>query len=212
MSQVRVGGRWCVAVISAGVLLLGSAATAMAHDELTGTTPEQGATVSEEVDEVRLEFSGAIADVGSAVEVTGPDGDVAQGEPEVDGSAVVQPLADDLAAGEYSVAWRVTSQDGHPISGEFGYTLVGQESPTSSPEPPSSEQSASEGSGAATAEPTDSDAEAQATGSDHAANTAAAPAQGDASENAGPPWWVWGVLALAVVTVGALAVVAVRRR
>jgi len=211
MRQGSTTRRAGAAIVGAVVLVVGTATTALAHDELTGSTPEQGATVSEGIDEVRLEFSGAIADVGSLVEVTGPEGEATQGEPEVDGTAVVQPLADDLTPGEYAVLWRVTSEDGHPISGELGYTLVGDESPTTSAEPTSADPDSPD-TGAATATSSGGDDAAQTTGSDHAANTAAAPAQGDESEDSGPAWWVWGVLALAVLTLGALGAVAVRRR
>src|SRR5690606_20404665 len=68
--------------------------------------------------------SGEVGELGTQVAVTGPDGEsVVDGEPVVDGTEVEQALTDDLAAGSYDVVWRVTSQDGHPISGELGFTV-----------------------------------------------------------------------------------------
>lgn len=212
MRRVRSSLRWCAVALCAATILAGSAGTASAHDELTGTTPQDGAETTQDVQEVRLEFSGSIADVGSVVEVSGPGGDATQGEPEVDGSVVVQPLAPDPDPGDYTVRWRVTSQDGHPISGEFGYTLAPEPMPTTSSEPSQQEPQAADGDEVTTTSENAEGSGQEATGTDHAADTAAAPAQGDQSGDAGPPWWVWGVLALAVLTLGALGSVALRRR
>lgn len=105
------------------VLLVAPAGVASAHDELVGTDPQDGATV-EEPDDLVLTFSGNIAGLGAQVAVTGPDGgSVVDGAPEVNGTEVEQELVDDLAAGDYAVIWRVTSEDGHPISGEFSFTV-----------------------------------------------------------------------------------------
>ena len=40
------------------------------------------------------------------------------------GTTVTQPLAGGLPAGAYTVEWRVTSADGHPLSGTFGFTVA----------------------------------------------------------------------------------------
>jgi hypothetical protein len=44
---------------------------------------------------------------------------------QVDGATVVQPLTADLPAGGYTVDWRVTSADGHPLSDRFAFTVAG---------------------------------------------------------------------------------------
>lgn len=109
------------------VAVLAPATTASAHDQLTGTDPEDGATV-EAPDTVELTFSGAIGDLGAQVAVTDADGrSVVEGPPQVAGTVVEQDLAEDLAAGDYAVVWRVTSQDGHPISGEFFFSVEAEE-------------------------------------------------------------------------------------
>ena len=48
---------------------------------------------------------------------------VSTGSPQVDGSTVTQRMAADAPSGRYTVQWRVTSADGHPISGEFGFAV-----------------------------------------------------------------------------------------
>ncbi|MGB5936616.1 MAG: copper resistance CopC family protein [Ornithinimicrobium sp.] len=198
------------------LVLLGPVSGSYAHDELVESEPAAGVEVQTSPEEVVLEFSGDIAPVGTLITVVGPGemGPVTDGDPDVDGTSVSQPMSTDLPAGNYTVTWRVTSSDGHPISGEFDYS-VGSAGP---------EAQGSESSDAAEGGTTRDDAastgtqrppppeSADRTGADRAADTAAAPAQGDASGGSGTAWWVWGVLALAIVTIGGLGAVAIRRR
>lgn len=204
------------------LLVVGPLEGAQAHSELTETDPSDGVALDNSPGEVRLEFSGEIAPVGTVVMVTGPLGDVTDGDPEIDGSMVTQPVGEDAPSGDYAVAWRVTSADGHPISGEFDYQITeagveaqGSATP-SSPEAETPETSGEDDSTLTSAAPdssrTSGEAQATAGGTDRAANTAAAPAQGDESGNSGTALWVWGVLALALVTLGGLGAAAIRRR
>jgi LPXTG-motif cell wall-anchored protein len=114
-----------LAVAALLALLLGPVGTASAHDVLVGTGPEDGATVPHAPASVSLEFGQAPQALGTEVVVTGPDGAVvSQGEPRLDGATATQPLAGELAAGAYTVEWRATSGDGHPISGSFAFTAT----------------------------------------------------------------------------------------
>lgn len=117
--------------VAACAILLGlGVPAASAHDALAGSTPADGATVPAAPAEVSLDFTGEVQELGAQVAVTGPDGAAAsEGAVEVDGATVTQPLADDLTAGTYSVAWRVTSADGHPISGTTTFTVAGDTAP-----------------------------------------------------------------------------------
>jgi methionine-rich copper-binding protein CopC len=114
-------------VIAAALLalLLGPAGTAGAHDVLIGTAPAQDATVERAPATVTLEFSDPPQALGTEVLVTGPEGTaVSTGAPELDGTTVGQPLDGGLPAGAYTVDWRATSADGHPLAGSFGFTVV----------------------------------------------------------------------------------------
>jgi hypothetical protein len=98
------------------VLLL--AGPASAHTRLVGELPAAGSTV-QTVTQVVLEFSDDVQPDLSTVAVTGTDGvDRSQG-PSVlqDGSRVVQALSAPLAAGRWTVAYRVVARDGHPVVG-----------------------------------------------------------------------------------------------
>lgn len=120
-------------MLAAAVLVSLSTGTpaALAHDALVATTPAAGATLTTAPAQAELEFSGPPQALGTQVVVTAPDGAVvSRGEPELRGSTVVQPLADGLPAGAYTVAWRVTSSDGHPLSGTSAFTVAGNTAPT----------------------------------------------------------------------------------
>jgi copper resistance protein C len=117
------------------VVLLGPASPARAHDELRRTAPAAAATVTAPAS-VDLEFSGAPQPLGVQVLVTGPDGAaVAQGAARVADTVVTQPLVLDLPAGGYTVEWRVTSADGHPLTGTFAFAVAGNGAGTGSAAP-----------------------------------------------------------------------------
>ncbi|WP_419704714.1 copper resistance CopC family protein [Promicromonospora sp. NFX87] len=140
VALARPGSRRLVRVITvfAAVLtfaaLLLVAGPASAHDQLLSSDPKDGATLDEHPASISLTFSSAPLDTGIEVALVGPDGVTAQGQDiQVDDKVVTAQLADDLPAGRYDVAWHVVSSDGHPIDGEFGYTVETAAEPTASP-------------------------------------------------------------------------------
>src|SRR5262245_58361062 len=101
-----------------GVLAsLATAGSADAHAALRSITPADGARLAEAPTQVVLTFDDPVSTTCATVTVTDPAGvSVGQGRAEVDGSKVTQALASGLAAGLYVVAFRVVSEDGHPVS------------------------------------------------------------------------------------------------
>lgn len=119
--RIAASAAGALAVLVAVVLL---AVPAAAHATMTGTSPEDGASVTEQLDTVVLEFS---EPVGFAqVQMTGPDGEpVEGGAPVEQGSIVELPLPPELEPGVYTVEFRVTSDDGHPIAERFAFAYEG---------------------------------------------------------------------------------------
>ena len=100
------------------------ASPALAHDALIASNPADGAALSEAPAQLVLTYNAEIASIGAEVAITAPDGASALGgDLTIAGTEVTVPLAPDLANGAYAIAWRVTSSDGHPISGELAFTL-----------------------------------------------------------------------------------------
>lgn len=98
------------------------AAPAAAHNRIVASDPAEGATVARTPSAVVLTFNEPAIAMGTRVSVTGPDGSVNRGVPQLVDATVQQPLAARATAGRYTVDWRVTSADGHPITGTLAFT------------------------------------------------------------------------------------------
>ncbi|UWX97273.1 copper resistance protein CopC [Arthrobacter zhaoxinii] len=112
--------------LCAGLLVW--APPAAAHDELTGSTPANGAVLEAAPESVELVFSNNPAAIGSRVQVLDAAGtDWADGDVRILDNTATQPLRSSLPAGTYTVNWRVVSSDAHPIGdGEsFTFTVTG---------------------------------------------------------------------------------------
>jgi len=119
----RPGWRRLVAVLTTAVMLsLLVAAPASAHTSLVATDPADGSTVSATPAAVVLTFSEPAVALGTQVVVTGPQGQASVGAAQLVDATVRQELVAGAPAGRYTVAWRVTSEDGHPISGAVSFT------------------------------------------------------------------------------------------
>ncbi|WP_448062587.1 copper resistance CopC family protein [Cellulomonas hominis] len=104
-----------------GTLLLGAGA-AQAHNTLQSTDPADGSTVATAPERVTLTFDEPAQSLGTELVVLAPDGStVSTGAAVLDGTSVSQALTGALPAGTYTVQWRVTSADGHPLSGELTF-------------------------------------------------------------------------------------------
>lgn len=105
------------------VALLVGAGPVSAHASLTGSDPADGATLAAAPTAVSLTFSEnvgngqlvATAPDGSSVDVTG----VA-----ASGHTLGGTIADADQKGRYTLAYRVVSADGHPISGTIHYSVT----------------------------------------------------------------------------------------
>ena len=126
MTQRPVRGcwPWCLAVVIGTVLAMASAVPAAAHNVLTGSSPARGAVEVSVPGAVVLTFDQPVIGLGTRIVVTGPTGAVQQGQPRLVDNTVTQPLQPASAAGTYTVDWRVTSVDGHPISGTYTFTAT----------------------------------------------------------------------------------------
>jgi methionine-rich copper-binding protein CopC len=113
------------AVLLACAALLVAAPHASAHNALLGTDPADGSSLATPPTHITLTFDQPAQALGTEIVVLGPDGAaVSTGTPELVDNTVAQALAADLPAGAYTVQWRVTSADGHPLSGELAFTAT----------------------------------------------------------------------------------------
>ena len=130
-----------MAAIAAVVLVIVPASGAAGHAGLASSSPEDGAALEIAPDEVVLTFTEEL--LSDLVEISVLDADdnpvviteVPQTPPP--GTDVKVPWPADLPPGEYSVAFRVVSADGHPVTGRVTFSYAQQsaipEEPSASP-------------------------------------------------------------------------------
>ena len=106
-----------------------SAAPALAHNSVVGTTTEAGSVVTEQPGSVVVTTNDNLLDLSgqgesNAMQVSGP-----AAAPRYYGDGCATVSGPSLTAevqlgqpGEYTVVWQVVSTDGHPISDTFTFT------------------------------------------------------------------------------------------
>jgi methionine-rich copper-binding protein CopC len=120
------------------------ACPASAHNTLTSTNPADQAMVRSAPRAVVLTFDEPAIAKGSQVVVAGPSGQVQQGQPRLVDNTITEDVQPGAPAGAYTVAWRFTSANGHPVSGAFSFSaraaatqppITPQPSPAATPTP-----------------------------------------------------------------------------
>jgi methionine-rich copper-binding protein CopC len=115
---VRLGAVLATAIVA--VAALGT--PAWAHNELIGSDPAEGSTVTSAITTVTLTFAQPIPAQDTTVAVIGPDGvSYSTGVLRAEGSKAHQDVRP-LPPGAITVQWRTISLDGDPVRGEFGFT------------------------------------------------------------------------------------------
>ncbi|MFE6846812.1 copper resistance protein CopC [Streptomyces sp. NPDC057686] len=108
-------------------LILGGAGPALAHAGLSGSDPADGALLDAAPKQVTLTFTESVSFPDGSLRVLSPANDRVNPRPaqHADGHANTARVAleGNLAQGTYTVAWRVVSADGHPISGAFTFSV-----------------------------------------------------------------------------------------
>ncbi|CAN5636525.1 hypothetical protein BH23GEM5_BH23GEM5_21770 [soil metagenome] len=124
VNRVRYGSTSRVLAI---LLVLFAPASALAHQRLVRSEPARDAQLSSVPRELRLVFYEPMELAVTRVELMGPDGaPVALGGALLvadSANVVVVPISGVLAAGVYAVRWRGAGADGHPVRGEFNFTI-----------------------------------------------------------------------------------------
>ncbi|MFJ7954321.1 copper resistance protein CopC [Lysinibacillus sp. NPDC096418] len=117
------------------LLVMSLSTSAFAHSHFGGSKPADGDVITEPLNEIILNFDGQI-EQGSFIDVTTVSGQVIElketiiGEGTLTGT-VAEPLPND----EYKVNWSIISKDGHPLEGNFSFTVNDPASKTVEKEP-----------------------------------------------------------------------------
>ena len=113
-----------IAALVAAMALAG-APVASAHAARIATDPGENAALVKGPQRVSATFNEQMQSEFAAMTVVGPDGNLwSSGDPAVAGAVLsvgVRPLG---PSGTYTVNYRVTSADGHPVSGSWTFRLT----------------------------------------------------------------------------------------
>ena len=111
--------------ISLTAAAMAGAGVASAHATRLATDPVENSELTKAPEKVSATFNEALQQSFAAMTVVGPDGNLwSTGDPHVDGAVVsvgVRPLG---PSGTYTVNYRVTSADGHVVSGSWSFKLT----------------------------------------------------------------------------------------
>jgi methionine-rich copper-binding protein CopC len=113
-------------ILMAGFLVVGCAPSASAHTQLTGSNPGVSRTIKSIGEFVWVEFDGDLMVFGSknpnVITVTDAKKQrVDTGGSIVGGARLSTRMKPGLKPGRYLVSYRVVSDDGHPVQGNFTF-------------------------------------------------------------------------------------------
>ncbi|MEV4626159.1 copper resistance CopC family protein [Micromonospora sp. NPDC049523] len=206
---MRVFRPLAVIAVACATVLAAMPAPAWAHNELRASNPAKGAQLASAPAQVVLDFAERLNPKFTTVAVTDKAGAVVgAGQPEVSGPRAVQRLRQPLDAGDYTVAYRVVSVDGHPVSGKLTFTVTAPP-PASAPATPSAASQPSTGP-----DPTGAPVGATASPSDELPGDLPGDLAGDETSTEGGRSLVPGLLlaGVAVLVIGTGFLLVRRRR
>lgn len=132
--------------ICAGLIGTWAAPAASAHSRLIASDPADGAELAQGPARVTLTFNEPVQSTYAVLTVVGPDDHFWQsGEPIVRGDEISVGLRELGPAGEYRINYRVTSADGHVVSGQRAFELTMAGSGEPGPPVEGAEESTSDG-------------------------------------------------------------------
>ena len=110
------------------MLIVHTASIAEAHSTLVSSIPKSGTTLSAVPGLVTLTFNEKLLVIPgehpNSLTVTNFSGQsITTGPLKVSGSKISISLKSKKSAGKFTVAYRVVSADGHPISGKYFFTV-----------------------------------------------------------------------------------------
>lgn len=122
-ARPRRPGRALLTVLLAVLLTVVAAPAATAHTELVGTDPADGQVLAHPPSTLTLTFTEPVGVAPQAVQLLDASGEPVPLDVQALDSTVGLTPSAALGSGTHTVAWRVVSSDGHPISGSFSFAV-----------------------------------------------------------------------------------------
>jgi methionine-rich copper-binding protein CopC len=114
---------FCVVAIGAA-----SASAHSLHLALSKTEPKADTTVTVAPESIKLYFTEAVKTSVTGIKLIAPDSSNVELAPLTLGTGKIPPVVANVKGkmasnGKYKVMWRTLGEDGHAMTGEFGFTL-----------------------------------------------------------------------------------------
>lgn len=117
--------RALAAFLMMALMTVGGAGVAHAHTVLVSSDPAADATLTVAPTRVSATFNEDLQPTFAAMTVVGPDGNLwSSGEPDIRGQVAGIAVPALGPSGRYTVNYRVTSADGHVVSGSWSFTMT----------------------------------------------------------------------------------------
>ncbi len=129
MQKIKLIARAMVALFAAASMILLGSVSASAHAELEASNPIADSVIGAMPSQIELSFGETLMVVEGSAEANQVTVSDAKGNRVDDKKTVVTDrmasvgVAPDAAEGVYTVAYRVVSEDGHPIEGSFKFEV-----------------------------------------------------------------------------------------
>lgn len=113
---------WAAAI----ALIVGVPPAAGAHGLLRSSSPAADTLLREPPNEIRLTFTEAPERIFTRVRLFGEQGEIISLQPFeiLAGNVVLARISARIGPGEYFVEWQTAGNDGHPVSGRFGFRVA----------------------------------------------------------------------------------------
>lgn len=137
MEVITSAARACAGLVGVALVMFGvhaGSGVAFAHSELVSSNPLVDGALAQSPTSIELTFNQQVSESFPTIAVRdGADTQIDVSAPSVSGATVTSRISGDLASGGYTVGYRVVSADGHPITGQFPFTITGPERSQGSP-------------------------------------------------------------------------------
>jgi copper resistance protein C len=115
-----------VCALTTGLIMIGLATPASAHNVLVGSLPARGTTMTTGPSLVRFNFDAPVQNGNDTIVVIGPNGKHWErtSHASVLGNSVLTQVAPLGPAGTYTATYHIISADSHPVSGSITFQLT----------------------------------------------------------------------------------------
>lgn len=121
---LHTAGALLATALSALMLVLGfGASPALAHADLLGTVPEDGAVLDEAPSMIELNYNEPVQLIDEAMRLYTSDGTQTVLNATTHNTAVHVELPESLPEGAYTLSYRIVSADGHPVGGVLSFQV-----------------------------------------------------------------------------------------